>query len=410
MPDRKIPPVSRRDFAKAAGAAAAGLVLVKPESVRGAPANSRLNLGLIGAGGRGCNDASVFVKATNTQLVAIADTFQDRLEGAKRLFDERNEDRGFPKVDPKRLYRGVDSYEELLASGVDAVVITSPPYFHPLHIEAAIDAGVNVYSEKPVATDVNGAKRVRNEIRKKIDKSGLAFEIGFQLRHSAAYAEAIKRLRDGAIGDVVCGDVYYMAGALSDRSKPGESKTQTLLRNWPFDIALSGDIIVEQDIHVLDMLNWHLGALPLKTVGAGGQKARTGLGDCYDHFDLVYTYPGDIHISFTGAQFLKGHGGCGVRLYGTKGTLESNYGFSKITGENTWTAETNPFENVEVNRVSEFVASIYNGKPVNSAEHAANSALTSILGREAAYSGKEWTWKKMMRGNQKFRVKIDDLG
>ena len=406
MPGSSLTPVSRRNFAKAAGAVAAGLVIVKPESVRGAPANSRLELGLIGAGGRGSHDAGVFISATNTQVVAVADTFQDRLERAKRLFDERHEDKDLPPVDPNRLYRGLSGYQDLLASGVDAVLVTSPPYFHPEHLAAAIDAGVNVYSEKPVATDVRGAKWVL-ESGRKAKKKNLSIEIGFQLRNSAAYAEGIERMNNGAIGDVVCGDVFYMAGALGDRSQQGESAAQTRLRNWVFDIALSGDIITEQNIHVLDMLNWHLGSLPIKVVGTGGQKARTGLGDCYDHFDLVYTYPGDIHISFTGAQFLKGYSGCAVRLYGSKGTLESNYGFAKITGENKWTADSNPFDQVEVKRVSNFVNGVLEGKPVNSARHAAESALTSIMGRIAAYTGKEMTWKKVMRSRQNFKVKLD---
>ena len=396
--------VSRRDFAKA-GAAAAGLVLVKPGSVYGAPANSRLNLGLIGAGGRGSHDAGVFIRSTNTQMVAVADAFQDRLDAAKTKFDDINEGRGFPKVDRKRLYLGMDAYQDLLASGVDVVVVTSPPYYHPLHIEAAVDAGVSVYSEKPVATDVVGAKRVIEAGKKAEGKVGI--QSGTQLRSSAAFAEAVKRVHRGDIGEIVSGQVYYHAGALGDRSKGGETKDQKRLRNWVFDIALSGDIIVEQNIHVLDVCNWHLDSHPIKAIGTGGQKARTGLGDCYDHFQVLYTYPNDVQIAFTSTQFLKGWNECSVRLYGTKGVVVTDYGKAQIMGDNPWKSDQNPFDGAETTRTSEFVQSILDGKPINDAKHGAEGALTSILGREATYKGRELTWRKMVRSNQKFRVKID---
>jgi len=396
----------RREFVKAAAISTAGLVLVKPGSVIGAPANSRLRLGLIGAGGRGTHDAGVFVSETNTQVTAVADAFQDRLERAKRQLDARLASKDRPNIDPNRLYKGLDGYGDLLASGVDAVLITSPPWFHPEHMEAAVDAGVHVYCEKPVATDVYGAKRVLRAGEKAEGK--VSIEVGFQLRSSRVYAEVAERIARGDIGEPVSGQVYYHTGALGDRSRPGESKDQTLLRNWVFDIALSGDIIVEQNIHCIDICNWLLGSHPVEAIGTGGQKARTGLGDCYDHFQVLYSYPKDVQIAFTSTQFLKGWGDVAVRIYGTKGVAEVHYNKpNQITGDNKWESQDDPFDGVESKRVSGFVNSVLENKPINSAQHGAESALSSILGREATYKGRELTWDAVMRSNQRFRVKLD---
>jgi len=397
--------VRRRDFLKASSVATAGLVLVKPGSAFGATANSRIQLGAIGPGGRGTHDAGVFVTSSNVQITGIADAFRDRLDQAKAKLDEKLLQQGRAKID--RLFVGMEAYKELLASGVDAVLITSPPYYHAEQIEAAVDAGIHAYSEKPVATDVFGAKRVI-KAGEKAKANGISIEVGFQLRSSKIYQEAAERVARGDIGEFVCGQVYYHAGALTDRSKPGESKDQTRLRNWVFDIALSGDIIVEQNVHCIDMANWFLGALPVKAIGNGGQRVRTGLGDCYDHFQVLYTYPNDVQISFTSTQFLKGWGDVAVRVYGSKGVLEIHYSDNnKITGDNAFKWEGDPFDTVEERRVSGFVDSIITGKPVNSAESGANSALSCILGRMAAYTGREYTWNKMMRSNQRFRVDLD---
>ena len=406
MSEKREGTLLRRDFVKATAITTAGLVFVKPESVLGAPANSRLQLGLIGAGGRGTHDAGVFVSETNTQLTAIADVFRDRLERAKARLDAQLAKRDRPKIDEKHLYGGLNGYKDLLASGVDAVLVTSPPWYHPEHLEAAVEAGKHVYCEKPVATDVHGAKRVMRAGEKADGK--VSIEVGFQLRCSRVYDEVAKRVMRGDIGKPVSGQVYYHTGALDDRSRAGESKDQKRLRNWVFDIALSGDIIVEQNIHCIDIGNWFLGSHPIKAIGTGGQKARTGLGDCYDHFQVLYTYPDDVQIAFTSTQFLKGWGDVAVRIYGTNGVAEIHYDKpNQITGDNKWESQEDPFDGVEGTRVSRFVNSIMENKPINSANHGAESVLSSILGREATYKGHELTWDQMMRSDQRFRVKLD---
>ncbi|MFH1740758.1 MAG: Gfo/Idh/MocA family oxidoreductase, partial [bacterium] len=324
MSEQRKKTLRRRDFVKASAMTTAGLILANPKSAFSAQANSRINLGVIGPGGRGTHDAGVFVSVTETQVTALTDAFPDRLEAAKNALDARLVEKGRPKIDKKRLYPGMKGYEELLVSGVDAVLITSPPFYHPEHIEAAVEAGVHVYTEKPVGTDVYGCKRVIKAGEKAEGK--LSVQVGFQLRNSRTYAEIAKRIARGDIGEPVSGQIYYHSGALGDRSHPGESKDQTRLRNWVFDIALSGDIIVEQNVHCIDMANWLLQSHPTKAVGNGGQKARVGLGDCYDHFQVLYTYPNDVQMAFTSTQFLKGWGDVAVRIYGTKGVAEIHYG------------------------------------------------------------------------------------
>ncbi len=401
------PRMSRRTFSKAA-AAVASVSVVQPGSVFGADANSRLRLGVIGPGGRGRHDASVFITSTNTQVTALCDTFEDRLESAAEYLNKRLVDRGRPKIDDKHLYLGMESHEDLLSSNVvDAVLITSPPYYHPKHLEAAVEEGIHVYSEKPVATDVHGAKRVIAAGKRAEGK--VSIQIGFQLRSSRAYQEIAKRIARGDIGEPVSGQVYYHTGALGDRSKPGEGPDKTRLRNWVFDVALSGDIIVEQNIHCIDIANWFLNSHPVKAVGNGGQKARTGLGDCWDHFQVIYTYPNDVQMSFTSTQFLKGWGDVAVRIYGTKGIAEIHYDEPiRITGDNKFKwEEGSPFDGAESGRISEFVDSVMSGNYINAADHAAESAMTSILGRMAAYKGQELTWKNMERSNQRFRVDLD---
>ncbi len=401
------PPISRRNFNKAA-AAAASVVLVQPGSAFGSEANSRLRLGVIGPGGRGRHDASVFVNSTNTQITALSDAFQDRLNSARDYLNKRLVDRARSKIEEKHLYLGLDSHEDLLNSGVvDAVLITSPPYYHPKHLSDAVDAGIHVYSEKPVATDVYGAKQVLKAGKKAEGK--VSIQIGFQLRSSRAYEEIAKRIARGDIGEPVSGQVYYHTGALGDRSKPGEGPDKTRLRNWVFDIALSGDIIVEQNIHCIDIANWFLQSHPVKAVGNGGQKARTGLGDCWDHFQVIYTYPNDVQMSFTSTQFLNGWGDVAVRIYGTKGIAEIHYSEPiRITGENKFDwEEGSPFDGAETGRISGFCDSIMSGNYINAAEHAAQSAMTSILGRMAAYKEREITWKQMEKSNQRFKVKLN---
>jgi len=396
---------SRRNFVKAT-AAGAGLILAKPETVFGSSANSALQMGVIGCGGRGTHDASQFIRHSNTRIVALSDCFPDRMEKAKNTLDKLLEVQDRPKVDPSRFYKGMEGYKDMLQSELDMVLITSPPYYHPLHMEAVVNAGKHVYMEKPVATDVAGAKRVIEVGKKANGKQSIS--VGLQIRYSEGFKEIVDRVHNGAIGKIVSGMVTYHTGRLGNRAVKGESEIENRLRNWVFDIELSGDIIVEQNVHVLDVANWYLQSHPVKAYGTGGRKARTDVGDCWDHFICTYWYPCGAIMDFSSSQFLKGWSDCRERMFGTKGVADTAYsGHPFITGDNPYQAETtSPLSGTEENKIKSFVESIYSKKYQNQAKHGAESTMTAILGRMAAYEKREITWDEMIESNQKFDVNI----
>jgi len=340
--------IKRRDFIKTAAAATAGLVIVKPESVRGAPANSALRVGIIGCGGRGRFVGRFFPEFTNSVVVAVADPFKDRVDrirGELKAHVERVNRKGAARgkvaITDNHCFVGLDGYKGLLQSGVDAVVITSPPYFHPEQAMAAIEAGKHVYIAKPVAVDVPGCKTIIAASRKARPK--LSFLVDFQTRSTDLFIEAARRVHQGAIGRLVCGQIFYQTSRLRPQADPNDKSDAARLRNWVFDKVLSGDVIVEQHIHVLDVSNWYIGSHPLRAYGTGGRMARTDVGDCWDHFICIYWYPDDVKIDFSSSQFLKGFHDMCMRVYGTKGTVDSHYGGPvTITGDNPWKGGSTP--------------------------------------------------------------------
>ena len=291
---------------------AAGLTFVRPESVYGAPANDALQLGVIGCGGRGHNDSREFVQTTNTRVIALADPFQDRLESLQNDLNRRLEAVNRPPVESSMLFQGMDAYRKLLDAPVDVVLITSPPYYHPEHLMATVEAGKHVYCEKPVGVDVPGCLKVIEAGKKAEGKCSVM--VGFQIRESEGFKGVVNRVHDGAIGDIVFGQVYYHSGRLSPHTREGASEDENRLRNWVFDKVLSGDIIVEQNIHVIDVANWYLQEYPVKAYGTGGRKARTDVGDTWDHYVVTYYYPNDIRVDFSSSQFLVGWGDCRERF------------------------------------------------------------------------------------------------
>jgi predicted dehydrogenase len=372
-------------------------MVLKPGTVFGTQANSSLELGVAGFGGRGSWIAGLFAEHTLTRVVAVADPFADRLSKSQETF----------KVDPSRLYKGREGYKDLVASKLDAVAIESPPYFHPEQAAAAVAAGKHVYLAKPVAVDVAGCKSILASAEKA--KGKLSFLVDFQMRASAPFQELIRRVQAGAIGAPVMGHVFYHTGRLTPRSTPGMPPAEARLKNWVFDKALSGDIIVEQNIHVIDVANWYLNAHPLKAYGTGARKARVDVGDCWDHFLVTYWYPNDVRVDFSSAQFLKGFHDMCMRVYGTSGTAECHYnGAVLITGDNSWNGaeKDDTGRGGTIANVKSFVESIKAGKPLNNAEVSVDSNLTAVLGRMAAYGERVVTWDEMLRSNERLDAKL----
>ena len=389
--------VQRRDFLKAA-ALTAGLNIIPAAAVRGARANERIKLGLVGCGGRGSWIGRLFQENSNTKVTALHDYFRDRVDNAGKALD----------VPEDKRFVGLDGYRALLESGVDAVAVESPPYFHPAQTVAALEAGKHVYLAKPIAVDVPGCQAIVAAAEK--SKATCSTLVDFQTRNDAFFRGAARRVHEGMIGDPVCGQFFYHTGRLRAKAKPGSQVAR--LRNWFFDIALSGDIIVEQNIHVLDVANWYLQGHPLKAVGVGGRKARLeGGGDCWDHFVLAYTYPNDVRVDFSSNQFCYGFDDLCMRLYGTLGTVDSHYGGDvSIRGKKDgWKGGNTAkiYQQGAVNNIKDFCASIADGKYLNNAEESAHSTMTSILGRMAAYQNREVTWDEMLAANETLDPKLD---
>jgi myo-inositol 2-dehydrogenase / D-chiro-inositol 1-dehydrogenase len=414
---------SRRDFVKTGVAAGAGLLIVPSATAFGSSANSSLGLGIIGCGGRGNYDGGQFIQNTDVRITALMDVFDDRLESTRAHFDKIAEEKSYAKIPSSNIFKGWRSYENLVQSkDVDLVLITSPPYFHPDHLEAAVAAGKHVYLEKPVASDVSGCLRVIKAGNQAKDK--VSIHVGFQKRYDEGYRTVIDKIHAGEIGQIALGQTFYYANDLDRHNKEGMPELEARVRNWVFDKALSGDILVEQNIHIIDVVNWAMKSHPVKAVGICGRSVRKEVPGipadflCNDHFILTYFYPGDVHISFNSNQFRnKGYRQQGERFFGTLGVSETlQSGPAKITlskeqGIKLYEGPVNLHAAVGT-KMKALVESIKSGKFENQTEQGAETTLTTILGRMAAYSGKEVTWDKMFKSDEKWnlKLKLDGLG
>jgi len=378
--------LGRREFLKTT-AAAGGVTIVAPSAVRGSQANSRLEIGVIGSGGRGRFVAKLFEEHTNTKVVALHDYFADRVQA---LGDEL-------KVDANARFTGLDGYRALLDLKLDAVAVESPPYFHPEQAAAVLKAGRHLYLAKPIAVDVAGCLAVQQAA--KAAGPSRKILVDFQTRRDPLFREAAERVHRGDIGPAVLGHVFYHAGRLTPRAREGSATAR--LRNWVFDKALSGDIIVEQNIHVIDVANWYLKAHPVSATGTGGRKARTDVGDCWDHFVVTYRYPDDVLVDFSSAQFTKGYDDLHVRVYGARGTVDSAYdGEVRLTGDLPWPGGSTKglYTSGTVGNVQDFHAAVTGNQPLaDTLGPSLESNLTAILGRKAAYLGRAVTWDEMMQ-------------
>ncbi len=410
--------INRRDFVLAAGAATAGLLIVKPEIAFGTQANSTLNMGMIGCGGRGSSVAETFVNRGGVRMAALADLFQDQLDNAKNTFNRYNQGKGFAAIDSAKLFKGPQAYQQLCGSDVDIVLVSTPPYFHPEHLAAAVTAKKHVYCEKPVATDVQGCLKVQQIGKQAEGKQSV--HVGFQIRYSPEYREMTRRIQEGAIGPIASVQSYYLAGDLPRRNKQNVSPQEAKIRNWFFDKVLSGDILVEQNIHIIDWINWVLKAHPESAYATCGRKARTDIGDVNDHFVTAFLYPGDIHVGFQSTQYLPKWCDVCVRFLGKDGYAEAHYsGIVMIVGKNEWKAqpppptaerqrpEVDPLSEATPEKVKAFVASIKSGKFENQLEQGAESTLSAIMGRQAAYKKKEITWAQFTKSRQQWKTDVD---
>jgi len=389
--------ITRRDFVKRGTVATAGVsALMASGNFAYAGGTDTIRLGLVGCGGRGTGAANDCYRSSDgIELVAMGDLFQDRMEESKEQLKKRLGD-SF-KVTSDRTFLGFDAYEKVLQTDLDLVIFATPPAFRPQHLRAAIESGTNVFMEKPVAVDPAGIRSVMESAQMAEDK-GLAIVAGTQRRHDPAYQAAMKRIHDGAIGEVKTAQVYWNQGGLWHHERePGMSDMEWQVRNWLYFTWLSGDHIVEQHVHNIDVANWALQAHPVKALGVGGRQVRTdpSYGHIFDHFGIEFQYENGARVYSMCRQQEGTPSRVGEHIIGTKGTSD---GHSTIDGATNWTYEgkdVNPY----VQEHADLVASIREGEPLNEGQRVAESVLTAIMGREAAYTGQEITWEEVLNAD-----------
>jgi predicted dehydrogenase len=384
--------VTRRDFVKAAAAVSVAASL--PEFHVFAAGSDTIKVGVIGCGSRGTGATIDCLNADPAvEVVALGDLVPDRLAKAlERLTKE------FPtrvRVPPDRRFTGFDNYEKVCAcQDVNLIVTATPPGFRPIHLKAAIEAGKHVFMEKPVAVDPVGVRSIiaSSEVAA---KKNLAIVAGTQRRHQRRYLEMMKRVQDGQIGEIVSAQCYWNQGDLwlIERG-PDMSEMEWQCRNWLYFTWLSGDHIVEQHVHNIDVVNWAMATPPKNVMGMGGRQARTEpkFGNVYDHFAVEYEYPNGVRVMSMCRQTKGAAERVEERIVGTKGVAWSS---GKITGASPWTfegEEKNPYVQEHI----DLIASIRAGKPLNEGRQIAESTLCAVMGRMSAYTGRALSWEWAM--------------
>lgn len=426
--------ITRRQFLRnssiaAAGAAAASQLPFVTTS-HAAP-DDPIRIGLIGCGGRGTGAVADALGAAtdvtypqagyhtenisanarptnrNLQVVALADVFADRLNACREQLQKLS-----CNIPNEACFVGFDAYKKLLAMPeVNYVILATPPHFRPIHLKAAIEAGKNAFVEKPVAVDAPGVRMVM-EAGELAAKKNLGIVAGTQRRHMKSYNEAIKRLQDGAIGDILCARAYWNGGVIwVVERQQGWSDMEWQLRNWNYFTWLGGDHIVEQHVHNLDIMNWVLNAHPVKAIAMGGRQARPNqnYGHIYDHFAVEYAYPNGARMFSQCRQMNGCEGKVEEAVVGMKGTSNCKDWIRGADKQLAWRfrdKDTNPYQQEH----QDLIASIRAGKPLNEAKTVAESTLTGIMGRESAYSGRSIEWDEALKSNTRLGPEKYEFG
>ncbi|MFM1921452.1 MAG: Inositol 2-dehydrogenase [Candidatus Hydrogenedentota bacterium] len=387
--------ISRRDFTKAA--AIGGFAIL---SARGAMAQESkvLRAGLIGCGGRGGGAAQNYIAAggDKVKIVALADVFQDKLEGTRKQLEGSRRTRDHVEITDDRCFVGLDAYKKLVElAEVDVVLHATPPYARPMHIEAAVNAGKHVFTEKPVAVDAPGIRRFI-AAAEKAKANNLSFVTGLQRRHQKSYVDTIKQLHEGAIGDIRALRVYWNGNLpFSHERAEGQSDLEYRLRNWYNQIWSCGDNIVEQHVHNIDVGLWVLNEeLPVSVVASGGRTwkpiGEERYGDIWDNFSADFAFASGVHMHSYCRHWNDSYNGVFEEATGTKG-------FSKCM--DLGKDDANPYEQEHV----DFIASVLGEGPyLNEGVRTANATFAAILARDAAYTGKELKWDEHLASEAKF--------
>jgi len=413
--------VNRRNFVKTGAVSAAALAGLTSAvgSKAYAAGSDKLRVGLVGCGGRGVGAAVHSLSSSeNIELYALADVFEDKLNRVPKLLEGEAGKRNWPagssvQVTPDRMFSGFDAYKRLLATDIDIVLLCCPPGFRAKHLNAAIEAGKHVFMEKPGCVDPVGVRSLIASAEL-ATKKGLSIVAGTQRRHEAKYLEIMKRIHDGAIGDIVAGQIYWVCNMQKWHYTPRDpawSDTEWQIRNWPFFSWLSGDHFVEQHLHNIDVMNWAMGDVPKQVLGLGGRQVRISpdFGHIYDHFAVEFEFANGVRF----ASYARQIEGCAnrvtERIVGTKGVAELGRG--EITGANPFKLRQSP--NPYVQEHKDLIAAIRSGNPLNECKRLAESTMTAICGRMSAYTGRELQYDWALNESQECltpdKIELGDL-
>lgn len=395
---------SRRQFLKAGTAASVGAAILSSSAIYAA-GDDVLRVGIVGCGGRGTGAASQALRADkNVKLVAIADAFADKLESGLTQLKSQKDIADRITIDEDHKFVGFDGVERMLKSGLDVILLCSPPHFRPAHMKLAVDHGVHVFCEKPVAVDAPGVREVIAACERAKEKK-LSVVSGLCWRYHPAVVEAMKRMHDGQIGKIMAMQCSYNTGFLWNHGrKENWSDIEYQMRNWLYYTWLSGDHIVEQHIHSLDKLAWAMNDQPpIAATGTGGRQVRTepAFGHIYDHFAIEYEYAEGVK----GFGRCRQQGGChndvSDHFWGTNGICHIKSDNTSIEGPNAWAYKDGGQHNMYQLEHDALFASIRKGEPINNGEYMTRSTMLAILGRMAAYTGKRITWDQALNSTEK---------
>lgn len=393
--------VSRRDFVKSATALSAGALAAGAGPLAYAGGSDTIRIGLIGCGGRGTLDARNCIEAApGIQLYAMGDLFRKRRGRSRRMGVEdayswlKPRVRDHMNVPEERRFVGWNAYKKVLQTDVDLVLLTTPGHFRPQQFEAAVEAGKHVFIEKPIAVDPPGVRRVIKTARKAREK-GLSVVAGTQRRHHLGKRAVMEKIHQGALGELLAAQCYtcygsWMPTSWTNERLEGMSDLEWQIRNQYYFTWMSGDQIVEQHVHMLDLINWAFGGPPERCLGTGGRQVRTAekYGNVFDHFAVEYEYPNGARLTAICRQMDGSSDRHGVNIIGTKGTSDSNV----IRGENPYRYE-GEVPDPDVQEHVQMIRGIRQGEPLHEGVRVAKSTLTAIMGRMSAYTGHELSWK-----------------
>ena len=381
--------IPRRKFIKNIAVAGTVVSALPLFNVRAQDAGKKFKIGLVGCGGRGNGALENILEAAKSagfeiEIYTLADFFADRADSTAKKYN----------VPADRVFSGATAYRQLLQQPIDIVLLATPPIFRPAHLEAAINAGKHIFTEKPVAVDPVGARKVI-ELGEVAKQKGLSIVAGTQRRHQGTYLRNQYAIANGAIGTIVGGTVRWCGGALwFKRRDPGEGDASYLVRNWTSFAEMSGDHIVEQHVHNLDVANWFIGRPPVSALGFGG-RARRQTGDQFDFFSIDFNYGNDLHIHSMCRQVNGTYSAVDEFFHGTEGTASGSGKIQSAKLAQMNIPEFKTHDNPYVQEHIDLLNSIVKNVPLNTARTVAESTLTGIMGRIAAYSGQMVRWSEL---------------